>query len=387
MSLKKISLDRLEGKERKEGEKLSLFDKFTDMISGIFIPILGILAATGTLKGILALFTASGILNEEMGTYIVLYAIANVLFYFFPIFLGASAAKYFKINQYLGMAIGGAMVYPTIVSSANSGIELMFLNIPINLIDYTSSVFPILASIWLASKLEKLLNILIPKSFRFLLVDLITLVTIIPITFFLVGPLLTFLGGIISKVTFAIYNFNPILGGLVLGGPWIIIVMLGLHWTLIPIFISNIAANGFDATVGLLTANQFAMAGATLAIAIKSKEKKKKELAGSMGALCLFGVGEPTLYGLLLPLKKPLIMAVIGGSVGGAVAGAFGAKLYGFGGAGILQLPLAINPSGIDLGFYGIIASAIIGFIVAFILTLIFGYEDIKEDNIEYTSI
>lgn len=376
----KLTGDQTEAAEETENKKNEkIFDKFTSMISGIFSPLLGILAGTGTLKGILAICTALGILTDKIGTYVVLYSIANVLFYFFPIFLGASTAKYFRMNQYLGMAIGGAMVYPTIVAAAGSGAGITFLGLPMNLLDYTSSVFPVIVSVWLASKLEKGLNKIMPQSLKFILTSLLVLVIMVPLTFFIVGPVLTFASGLLSKATFAIYNFNPVLGGIVLGGPWILIVMFGLHWTFIPIFINNMAANGFDATLGLLTANQFAMAGATIAIALKSRDQKEKSLAWSTGSVCLFGVSEPTLYGLLLPLKKPLIMSVIGGSIGGAIAGVFKSKLYAFGGSGLLQIPLAINPSGIDSGFYGLIASAAVGFVVGFILTFIFGYSKKKE--------
>lgn len=366
--------------ENGEKKKVKLFDLFTATISGIFTPILGIVAGTGMLKGILAILTVAGVLKAGMGTYDVLYAISNTVFYFFPIFLGAAAAKHFKMNQYLGMAIGGAMVYPTLVAIAAKATAITFIGLPMNVLDYTSSVFPVIVAVWLASKLEKKLNKIIPQGVKFFVVPLIVLSVMVPLTLFLVGPVLTFLSKVLSDGTIAVYNFNSVLGGIVLGGPWILIVMFGLHWAFIPIFINNVVHLGSDSMLALLTANQFAMAGAAIAVALKTKDLKLKSLSWSSFITCIFGVSEPTIYGILVPLKKPLIMAIIGGSAGGAVAGIFKSRIYAFGASGILQFPLAINPKGLDMGFYGIILSSIVGFGVAFVLTFLFGYSNKKKE-------
>ncbi|MCM8711543.1 PTS transporter subunit EIIC [Clostridium sp. SYSU_GA19001] len=366
-----------------EKVKGKLFDRFTSMISGVFTPILGPLAATGILKGLLSLLTAVHVLTADSSTYQVLYAIADTVFYFFPIFLGASAAKYFKLNQYLGMAIGGAMVYPTIVAIAGKGAAISFVGIPMNILNYTSSVFPVIVAVWLASILDRAVSKVVFQGLKFMIAPFIVLVIMVPLTFFAVGPVLTFLSNILSKVTVAAYNFNPVIGGLLLGGPWILIVMFGLHWAFIPIFINNFTANGHDSMIALLTANQFAMAGAAIAIAVKARDAKVRNLSWSSSMMCLLGISEPTIYGLLLPYKKPLIMAIIGGSIGGAVAGLFKATIYAFGGAGLLQIPSAINPKGIDTGFYGFLLSAAVGLAVGFILTLIWGYNSKMTENKE----
>lgn len=364
-----------------EEKNVSLLDELTTMISGIFTQILGILAAAGMLKGVLAALTSASVLSTESGTYQVLYSISNTLFYFLPIFLGAATAKYFNMDQFLGMAIGAVMVYPDIINLASQQTPLSFFGMPMNLINYSSSVFPVIVSVWLASKIEKRIAKFTPKGIKFFIVPLVVMLITVPLTFFIVGPLVTFLSSVLSNVTLAIYNFNPILGGLVLGGPWILIVMFGLHWTFIPIFLNSIATNGSSSLLGLLTAGQFAMAGATIAIALKTKNIKTKNLAWSTGVTCLFGISEPTIYGLLLPLKKPLIMSIIGGSIGGAIAGFFKSKLYAIGGIGLFQFPLAINPEGLDAGFYGLLISAAVGFVIGLILTFVLGYNPNDDDK------
>jgi PTS system beta-glucosides-specific IIC component len=368
----------------KEKTKRSVFDTFTSTISGIFTPVLGPLAASGTIKGILAILQISNLLSETSGTYQILYALSNAFFYFMPILLGASAAKYFKMNTYVGMIIGASMVYPSLIPYASEG-KLDFLSIPVNMMDYTSSVFPAIIAVWLASKLDKLAQRFPLKDLSFIIQPLFVLLVTVPVSLIVIGPIISTLSGWLAIIVNNVYNFNPILGGAVIGGPWIIMVMFGLHWAFIPIFINNIATQGLDPVMGLLLANQFAMAGAAFAVGLKTRNEKLKTLSFSTGATTLIGVSEPTLYGVLLPYKRPLIAAVIGGSIGAMIAGAAHTVQYAFGGSGFLGIPLIINTSGIDAGFYGGVASQVVGFVAAFIITYLWGFKDKETDDAAQT--
>lgn len=362
-----------------EKKKERLFDVFSRTISGIFTPALGLMTACGVLKGILAICTATGAMQATGSTYLFLYAIANVIFYFFPVILGASAAKQFGMNQYLGMGIGAIMIYPTFVTAATDGSISTLFGLPITISDYTSTVFPAIIAVYVASKIEKLLKKIVPSMIAFMVVPLIVLMITVPLTFWVVGPVTTFLSGILSKVILAVYNFSPVLGGLVLGGPWILMVMFGLHWAFIPVFINDLTTMGSEPLLGLLAANQIAMAGAAFAVSIAVKNKTKKSGAITGGITCLLGVSEPTIYGYLLPLKTPLIASIIGGSIGGAIAGLFKSTQYTFGGSGLLGLPCFINPTGVDMGFYGVLLSDVVALVIAFIVTLILLKRDQKK--------
>ncbi|QOS76940.1 PTS glucose transporter subunit IIA [Paenibacillus sp. JNUCC31] len=155
--------------------------------------------------------------------------------------------------------------------------------------------------------------------------------------------------------------------------------MFGLHWAFIPIFINNMATIGFDSLMGLLAANQFAMAGAALAFGLRARDKQMKTLGISTGGTALLGVSEPALYGVLLPQKKTLIMAIIGGSVGGVIGGAFLSKVYAFAPSGVFGIRGAVNPQGIDAGFYGYVVQMLVGLVVGFILTYLWGYKTRSE--------
>lgn len=356
----------------REKTKKSLFDQFTTTISGIFTPALGAMAASGTIKGILTILSVAGILSETSGTYIVLYALSNAFFYFMPILLGASAANYFKLNSYVGMLIGASLIYPTLLPYATEG-SLTFLAIPVNMMDYTSSVFPAIIAVWVAAKINGFVQNWPLKDLRFMVQPLIVLLVSVPLALLVVGPIISNLSSLMAALVNNVYHFSPVLGGLVIGGPWILMVMFGLHWAFIPIFLNNMAMQGFDPVMGLLLANQMAMAGAVVAVGLRTKNDKTKALAYSTGLTTLIGVSEPALYGVLLPYKRPLIAAVIGGSLGGVIAGFTQTVQYSFGGSGLLGIPLIINPAGIDGGFYGGIASQAVGLVAAFLITYFWG--------------
>ena len=372
--------NKLDLNEKKDDtSNKSILDKFVNTVSGIFLPVLGAMAASGVIKGILAILSVTNILSNSSGTYIVLEAFSNSFFYFMPIILGASSAKYFKFDIYLGALLGAILIYPSILSHANDD-NLTFLSIPVNVIDYTSSVFPIIITVWLASKINKIIGKLPLKSLKFLLQPFIVLLITAPIALIVIGPIISFLSIHLANIINNIYNFSPIIAGAVLGGSWILMVMFGLHWAFMPIFINNIATQGFDPLLGLLLANQFAMAGSSIAVGTKTKQEKLKTLSLSTGFTTLLGISEPALYGVLVPYKKPLIASIIGGCLGGMLTGLTNTLQYGIGGSGLLGIPLIINPNGLDLSFYGGISSQIVGFISGFLITYIWGFT--KKDDV-----
>lgn len=376
--------------EEESTEKVNAFNKFIDIISGVFAPTLGVLSATGMIKGFNALFVALHILAPTDGTYMILNAIGDSLFYFFPIFLGFTAANKFKLNQFTGMAIGAALVYPKILALTTaeplykvlsgtmfeSSVSTTFLNIPVILMDYSSTVIPIVVAVYVASKIEKFFIKIIPDVVKTFLVPFCTLLVIVPLTFLAIGPISTWASKIIGTVSLAIYNFSPIIAGLFLGAFWQVFVIFGLHWGLIPIAINNMVTMGYDPVLALVIAASFAQTGVVGAILIKTKNKKLKSLAIPAFISGIFGVTEPAIYGITLPRKKPFILSCIGAAIGGAIVGFFGSKGYMIGGLGIFALPSYISPNGIDQGFYGIAIAMAVGLIVGFVLMMFTKFED-----------
>lgn len=166
------------------GEKQGIFNQFIDIISSIFTPVLGVLAATGMIKGFNALFLALGWLEATSGTYQILNALGDSLFYFFPIFLGYTASKKFGGTTFIGMVIGASLVYPTLTTLTTgtpittlfsgtvfqSPVFITFLGVPVILMSYASSVIPIILAAYFGVKLEKFFKKIIPDVVKTFLV-------------------------------------------------------------------------------------------------------------------------------------------------------------------------------------------------------------------------
>lgn len=377
-----------EGADAGEKDK-NLFNRFIDIISGIFTPILGVLAATGMIKGFAALFVSIGWISDKSGTYQILYAIGDSLFYFFPIFLGYTASKKFGGNTFIGMAIGAALVYPTLANLTSgkalytlfsgtmfeSPVYITFLGIPVILMSYSSSVIPIILAAYFGAKVENWFKKVIPDVVKTFLIPFCTLLVVVPLTFLVIGPIATWAGKLLGQGTVAIYDLSPIIAGLLLGGFWQVFVIFGLHWGIVPIAINNMSTLGADPILALTFAASFAQIGAVLAVMVKTKQQKLKTLSIPAFISGVFGVTEPAIYGVTLPPKKPFIISCIAAAIGGALTGVFGAKMYMMGGLGIFGIPSFISPTeGITFGLWGTIIAIVVAFILGFILTFLFGF-------------
>jgi len=372
-------------------KKVGLGARFIDMISGVFTPILGVLAATGMIKGLSALILALGWVTATSGTYNLLNIAGDGLFNFLPIFLGYTAMKKFGGTPFIGMAIAAALVHPTLTtltagnplytlfkgSLFQSDIRLTFLGIPVIMMSYASSVIPILLSAFFATKLEKGFKKIVPDVVKTFVVPFLTIIIMVPLTFLVIGPVATWAGTLLGAATLWIYKLSPIVAGLILGGFWQIFVIFGLHWGLVPIAINNLTTLHYDPVLATTVMVCFAQTGAVLAVMLKTKNKGLKTLSVPAFISGIFGVTEPAIYGVTLPLKKPFIMSCIGGAVGGGIIGATAGKLWMFGGMGIFVIPTFIKPgSSLDMSVWGAVIALVAGFIVAFVLTYLFGFKD-----------
>lgn len=360
-------------------EKMNPLNRFIDIVSGVFQPILGVLCATGMIKGVNAILLATGLVTEGSGSYIILNSIGDSLMYFFPIFLGYTAAKKFKLNQFLGIAIGASMVYPTITALAGTTINFLGIPVVIPSSGYASTVIPVIAAVYVASKIEQMFKKIIPDVVKTFLVPFCTLLVVVPLTFIVIGPITSTAGDLLGSVTSAIYNFSPLVAGLFIGGFWQIFVMFGLHWGLVPIAFNNLAVLGYDSVLAVSVPVCFAQTGVVIAIMLKAKNKKLKSLCIPAIISGIFGITEPAIYGITLPRKKPFILSCIGGAVTGGVVGFFGCKGYSAGATGVFALPSYINPAGIDSSLYGMAIAMVVGLAVGFALMFFFGKLD-EED-------
>lgn len=380
--------------------KKKLFDAMIDIVSSIFQPILGVMSAAGMLKGLNALFVAIDLYSADGGTYMFMNVLGDAFFKFLPVFLGYTAAKKFGLKPFIGLAIGVALCYPTIqlgaLSATNQPISALFqgtafespiytniFGIPFIAMDYTSTVMPVIFICYIASKLEKLAEKLIPAMLKAFFVPMFTLFFALLLGFIFIGPIATLASNAVAYGIIAVRNFSPLLAGVLMGGFWQVLVIFGVHWGFIPIYINNIATLGFDNVMVPFFAATFTQTAIVIAIMMKTKNKKMKELCLPAAISAFFGITEPAIYGITLPKKKPFIISCVVSALVGGFYGALNLKEYIMGGLGIFEFPSFINPetnSFADL--YVAAIGVVVAMILSFILTMLL-YKDDEEVSVK----
>lgn len=369
-----------------------VLDTLIDIISGCFQPILGPLCAAGIIKGLNALLVfLLGAGFSASGTYLVLNAIGDSIFYFLPIILGYTAAKKFNVNVVVGMIIGASLCYPTIqtdtLSAAGKAIGTLpmigayytkFLGIPFISGNYTSTVVPVICIVALAAQIQKIAKKYVPEMLQNFFVPFFVLIISLPIGLLVIGPVVGLLTQVLSNFFAALYKLSPVVTALVVGAFWQCLVIFGLHWALVPMAMVNLGNLGFDTILPGMTGTTFAATGIMIATYLKTKDPNKKALAipATISAFC--GVTEPAIYGFLLPEKTPFVFSCIGGAVGGAIMGALNAKMYVMGGLGIFSVVSFISPEGEASGLVAALICGAVSMLVGFLLAFFFSK---KEDN------
>lgn len=345
------------------GEKKNLLNTFMDTISGIFAPVLGVMSGAGMLKALLILCTTFGWLKADMGTYRILYAAADGVFTFIPVFLAYTAAKKFRANEFVAVGVAAALLYPDLTAAYSAGEALTFLKIPVVLVSYTSSVIPIVISVYALSKLEKGLKKIVPTVCKTFLTPLLSLAIMVPATYLVIGPIADTVGKALASGYTGLVGLNPIIAGGLLGLIWPAAVMFGVHWGFVPIVMNNIAEYGRDTLFTITGPNNMAQAGATLGVFLKTKDKSVKELAGPAAlSAVLAGITEPAIYGVTLRFKRPFFIGAVFSGIAGAPT--------------LLGTSILTLPGYIGVGFVGFLIACAIAYFGSAIVTYFFGYSD-----------
>ncbi|MBS4971717.1 beta-glucoside-specific PTS transporter subunit IIABC [Lacticaseibacillus rhamnosus] len=362
--------DGTEGPATVTHEKMTFkraFNGLLTFISGVFTPFLGAMAGAGILKGLLSLAVVLGWLTTKSGAYQIWWAAADGIFYFLPLALAFTAAKQLKVNQFVAMAIAAAMVYPNIVALVGKP-SIDFFGIPVVAANYTATVLPILLVVVVQKFLEPFFNRIWHESVRNILAPLCLLVVIVPLTMLVVGPVSSILSNGLATAIVSLNKSVPVLAGMILGGFWQVFVIFGVHWALVPVMMNNIALYGTDPMMPILLPAVLAQAGAAFAVFLKARDAKMKSLAGSSTITALFGITEPTIYGITLKLKKPFYCACVAGAVGGIIVAMSGAGANVASLASILSLPTYLGK-----GFGVSVIGDVVAFVLGVGLTLAFG--------------
>lgn len=373
------------------------FSSLIGVITGSMIPIIGVLAASGILKGILALLTYYKVVGDETDTYKFIDAMSSSMFYFLPIIVGFTAARRLGANPIVVAIIGGVLCFPTLVAMSNpkgEGYHVIaqlgktvfnadFFGIPVALptgregMAYTSTIFPIIVAAWLASRLEPWLERWIPAVIQSMFVPLLEIFIVSALILVVFGPIVMFFSGFIANGINSIITFNYVFAGLVIGALYQSLVIFGLHWAVIPIIAAQLASSGGGESRinAIVSATMIAQGAGALAIWVKSKNPRIRQLAGPATISAMCGVTEPAMYGLNLKYGRVFITASIGGAVGGLLTGLFNVNMWGFTGA-FVGFPSFISKQGIDSSFTGFWIASLATVIVGFLCTYFFGFKE-----------
>lgn len=356
----------------------NFFSYLIDIVSGIFTPFIGILAASGILKGLLALAVVCGWLSVDSGTYKIWFAASDALFFFFPMVLGYTAGKKFGGNPFITMVIGGALTHPTMIAAFNvsqqsGAMTDAFLGIPVTWFNYSSSVIPIILAAWVSCWLEKQSARRLPDSMKNFFAPLFCLSITVPLTFLVIGPLATGLSQLLANGYQWIYALAPWLAGAAMGALWQVCVIFGLHWGLVPLMINNLSVLGHDSMLPMLLPAVMGQVGAALGVFLRSRDARQKMLAGSSVTAGIFGITEPAVYGVNLPLRRPFIFGCVAGAIGGGIVGFSSTHVYSFGFANIFTIAQMIPPGGVDATLWGGIAGTTLALILGCGMTLVAG--------------
>ena len=364
--------------------KLSLAVKILNAFAAIFTPIIPAIAASGMLKGILAIAVMIGNYYyqtdiKSYNTYTILHAASDAVFYFMPIILGYTAARVFKAHEFISMIIGATLCYPSIVNLMTSNTEVTLFAIELTKASYTSSVIPIILAVFILSYVQRFLDYIIPEVLKIIMVPTFSLLVMIPATLLIFGPIGIYIGEFINWVYYYIMGVSPILLGAFIGGVWCILVIFGAHRAIVPIGINDVAQTGHQSLLAFAGAANFSQAGAALGVFFKTKNKNLKTVAASATITALFGISEPAIYGANLRLKRPMVCAVICGALAGGLMGWGGSYGTAFANQGVLTIPVYAEAGtkaflcyliGIGFAFFG-----------SCIMTMLVGFNDIANEE------
>ena len=354
-------------------KKVKPVEKLISLLSGIVSPIIPAMLAAGFITALAKLAVLAGV--PEANTTIQLLSVAgDVLYGFFPIFIGWSAAKYFGANISITLMVVGLLVYPNFSNVFANFENVNFLGLPVTNVYYGSSVLPAIFTAFLLAKLEKLLRKVLPNALRSIFVPFLSALITIPLLIVVIGPIGVWGGELFANLFRSTYELSPILAGAIIGGIWQILIIFGMHIAILGLVSApNIAMYGRDTIIMTHAPSLICQITAGLAVALKAKDKKIKKNALTLSLTSFFSgnVIEPVMYGVNLKYKKPFIAVCIGGAVGGAITGAAGA-----GTVAAVALSIYTFPVYLGAGFGGLMLGCLVGGLVTFVLTYIMGIDE-----------
>lgn len=352
-----------------KNRKISL-SSVMDFISGTFNPLIPAISGAGMVKALLALLVVFNLIGKEEKTYVVINFMSDAVFYFLPILLAYNAASKLKCNPILAAVLGGILLHPQFVQLRLTGDPIEIFGLPVRLVNYGSSVVPILLIVWLQSFVERFLNTIVPNAIKIIFVPMLTLMFVGIIGLTLLGPLGGYIGDYIALAFVGLQSVGSWTVVFLVATLWPVLVMFGIHFSITPLSIAQLTTLKVENIIGpgAMIAN-ISQAVAALVVGFRTQENTTRQIARSSGITALMGITEPALYGVNLPKKYPLIACMTGAACGGLYAGITDVYRYAVGSSGLPALPLYLGENLWNI--FNILIALLISVIVTGILTYI----------------
>jgi PTS system beta-glucosides-specific IIC component len=366
-----------------EKEKKGLLTTIIEFVAGTFQPVIPALSGAGMVKAVLALLIVFQVISPESQTYYLLNMFADGVFFFLPIILAFTEAQKLRCNPILAASVAAMMMHPNWTALVTAGNPVHFFDIiPFSLATYTGTVIPILLVIFVQSYVEKFFNRVIPKSVELVFVPMLTFMVMGTLAFSVLGPIGSIIGGYLATFfTFLSVNASWV-PAVLIGGFLPIMVMFGLHNGVAPLGVMQMAELGYDSIFGPgCVCSNIAQATASAVVAFRTKDKKMRQVAMTGSITAYMGITEPTLYGVNLPKKYPLVAAMVGGGLGGLYAGLTNTHRFATGSSGLPAILLYIGDDTMRF-FWNIVVALIISAVSTAVLTYILSFKFEKEEVI-----
>lgn len=361
------------------------FSSLIGVITGSMMPVIGLLAASGVLKGLLTILTYYGLIDQNSQTFIIISAMGDAVFYFLPIFVGFTAAKRLGADPVIVSIIGGVLAYPSIVELAQApatgsfaGVETNanFFGLPFPAVSYTYSIFPMIVAAWLCATIEPVLKKWIPAVLRMIFVPLLEVFVVATLILVVLGPIIMWVSSGLANGIQWVYDLSPAISGLVIGAFYQCLVIFGLHWAVIPLIASDIASSGSSSLNAIISATMVAQGAGALAVFAKTRNTQMRGLSGSAAIAGFCGITEPAMYGINLKYGRVFLLSSVGAALGGLLTGLLQVNMWGFTGS-LIGFFSFVNPDvGFDNSWYGFWIASGATILVSFTLVYLFGFKD-----------
>ncbi|MER6632644.1 glucose PTS transporter subunit IIA [Streptomyces sp. NPDC000987] len=377
--------------------RFAWLDNFFEYLSDSFRPLLGVLLGASLIIAIASVLDAVGAVDfraaDKSASWVFVDAMWRSVLYFLPIMVAYNAAKKLKIDPWVGATVMAAVMTPNFTGMIGSKVPGVttttnktlgtsesvahVFGLPMQLNDYGGQVFVPLLMVALLALVYKRLQRIFPENLQLVFVPFFSMLIMIPVTAFLIGPLGVWAGNGIGSGLAWLNGNAPIVFAIIIPLLYPFLVPLGLHWPLNALMLQNINTIGYDFIQGPMGAWNFACFGATagvLLLSIRHREPTMRQTAvGALAAGLFGGISEPSLYGIHLRFKRIYPRMLVGCAVGGVIVGVLGGvdtKVFAF--TSLLTIPV-FSPAAV----YLIAISA--AFVTAMVLVYVSDYRTPEE--------